>query len=270
MGLLEIGAALWLAGGAPATAAPSMAEAVQRIQSADYRGDRAELQNLAAALDGVTDPTLAAYRHYWRGFALWRRALNGFNETPVPRDLESDLRAAIASFEAALGAKPDWIEARIGIFGCGGPLYMLLKDDEPRREALLKEYSPLIREVGAQRAGNPRALWLVGQSQLGPGANAAAASSTFHRGIEAALAEARETPASEPAWVPRWGGAENLMNLAFLHSQSSLKNRELALAYLEGTLVAVPEWHYVREILRPQIEALPAADPAAAAAAHTP
>jgi len=31
----------------------------------------------------------------------------------------------------------------------------------------------------------------------------------------------------------------------------------LALAYAEGALTAVPEWHYVRDVLLPQIEALP-------------
>jgi hypothetical protein len=36
----------------------------------------------------------------------------------------------------------------------------------------------------------------------------------------------------------------------------------LALAYAEGALTAVPEWHYVRDILLPQIEALPVAVPA--------
>ncbi len=258
MGLLEIGAAVWLTGGgAAAPTAPTLAEIVRQIQAADYRGQRGELQKLVGTLDEVREPALAAYRYYWRGFALWRRALNGFNETPTPPDLESDLRAAIASFRAALSEKPEWIEARIGIFGCAGPLYMLVKDDAPRREALLEEYSPLMREVGAQRAGNSRALWLVGQSQLGPGANPSAAASTFRQGIDAALAEARQAPTTEPPWVPHWGGAENLMNLAYLYSQSSLKNRDLARAYLEGTLVAVPEWHYVRDILRPQIEALP-------------
>ena len=35
---------------------------------------------------------------YWRGFALWRRAINGFNETPYSKDLEEDLNGAIDDF----------------------------------------------------------------------------------------------------------------------------------------------------------------------------
>jgi hypothetical protein len=49
------------------------------------------------------------------------------------------------------------------------------------------------------------------------------------------------------------------MNLAYLYSHAPKPDRALALAYAEGALTAVPEWHYVRDILLPQIEALPVA-----------
>ena len=47
------------------------------------------------------------------------------------------------------------------------------------------------------------------------------------------------------------------MNLAYLYTHSPLANRDLALAYAEGALVAVPEWHYVRNILWPKILEVP-------------
>lgn len=264
MNVLAVTLAVLVAGGAKGASSPeSLPGMVREIRVADYRGARADLQRLAAGLDHVRDPKLAAYRHYWRGFALWRRALNGFNETPTPSDLESDLKAAIASFQAALAEKPDWIEARIGIMGCAGPLLFLAKDDAPRREAVLKEYVPLVRDVSEKGTDNPRALWLMGQNRLGApppyGGDAAKAAATFRRGIEAALLEARQAGAGapEPEWIPRWGGAENLMNLGYLYTHSAVKNRDLALAYAEGALVAAPEWHYVRDVLWPQILALP-------------
>jgi hypothetical protein len=255
-------AVVLLAGNATGASRPeSLAELVREIRVADYRGARADLQRLAAGLDRVKDPRLAAYRHYWRGFALWRRALNGFNETPTPADVEGDLEAAIASFRAALAERPDWIEARIGIMGCAGPLLFLARDDAPRRQAVLEEFVPLVRDVSEKGADNPRALWLIGQNRLGApppyGGDAVKAAAAFRRGIEAALAEARQRSAGEPAWIPRWGGAENLMNLGYLYTHSAMKNRDLALAYAEGALVAAPEWHYVREVLWPQILALP-------------
>lgn len=261
MKILTVAAALLIAPGATAAAAnaASLPEVVREIQAADYRGERAELQRLAGVLDGMKDPKLAAYRHYWRGFALWRRALNGFNETPTPRDLEDDLKAGIVSFQAALAVKPDWIEARIGVVGCVGPLFFLAGDDAPRRDALVKEYVPVMREVSEKGTDNPRALWLMAQNQAGPGRDAVKAAATSRRGIEAALAEARQIRAGEPAWIPRWGGAENLMNLAYFYTHTSLANRDLAIAYAEGALVAAPEWHYVRDVLWPKIQALPPA-----------
>jgi hypothetical protein len=231
-----------------------LAGLAREIQAADYRAERARLLNLATRLDTVADPKLRAYREYWKGFALWRRAINGFNETPTPDDLERDLEAAIGSFEAALRARPGWVEARIGIVGCGGPLFFLAKGDDARVAELLEKYRPVAAELHAHLTDNPRALWLQGQTQLGApppyGGRPADAAATFHRGVLAALAEARARPAGEPAWVPRWGGAENLMNLAYLYVHSPLANRELA-------LVAAPEWHYLRDILWPQIMALP-------------
>lgn len=242
------------------TDAARLGTLARAIRAADYRGERAELSRLAAALEAVRDPQLGAYRSYWQAFAKWRRALNGFNETPMPGDLEDDLKAGIASFKAALALKPDWIEARIGIMGCAGPLLFLAGDDASRREAVLKEYMPAARELSEKGTNNPRALWLRGQTQLGApppyGGDAAKAAATLHRGIEAALAETRQVADEEPAWIPRWGGAENLMNLAYLYSHSGLASRDLALAYAEGALVAAPDWHYVRDVLLVQIRAL--------------
>jgi len=47
------------------------------------------------------------------------------------------------------------------------------------------------------------------------------------------------------------------VNLAYLYPHSGLANRDLALAYAEGALVAAPEWHYVRDILWLTILELP-------------
>ena len=90
------------------------------VRSADYRGDRAALERLEQQLAKVPDSSLDEYRAYWRGFARWRRALNGFNENPQPADVESDVRAAIDQFKTALAKRPNWIEARLALVGCSG------------------------------------------------------------------------------------------------------------------------------------------------------
>ena len=232
---------------------------VGAIRAADYRGEREELRHLARALDAINDPRLVAYRRYWQGFAQWRRALNGFNQTPWPADLKDDLEGAVLSFRAALAADPDWIEAKVGIIGCSGSLLFLAGEDPTAKQKILADYLLLFRDVAAKGDENPRALWLIGGAQLGApppyGGDAAKAAATMQKGLEAAQREALGRPAV-PAYVPTWGGAENLMNLAYLYSHSALQNRALALAYAEGALVAAPDWHYVRDILMPQIRAL--------------
>ena len=65
---------------------------VARIRHADYAGDRVALRALLEELQpGPGDPRFASRIHYWRGFAWWRRAFNGFNQSPNPPDLGTDL-----------------------------------------------------------------------------------------------------------------------------------------------------------------------------------
>jgi putative ABC transport system permease protein len=144
--------------GIEAADASRLGELVRGIRSADYRGEREELRRLAARLDEVKDPRLAAYREYWRGFARWRRALNGFNETPSPADIPEDLESAIRSFRAALGYQPEWIEAKVGVAGCSASLLYLAGNDAKRREALLTEFlpAPLLQADRARGRRPPR------------------------------------------------------------------------------------------------------------------
>ncbi len=235
-----------------------LSQLASAIRAADYRGERDELRRLASALDGVKDPKLVAYREYWRGFAFWRRALNGMNETPVPNDVGDDLKSGVASFRASLEHKADWIEARVGLFGCFASL-MYLDIDAKQKSEILSDAIPIAKELKERGTENPRALWMVGGTQLWSpkGSDPAGASATYRRGLDAARAESlrNEKP---PAWVPTWGAPELLMTLAYVYSHSALQNREIAQAYADGALAAVPDWHYVRDLLVPQIEALPA------------
>ena len=239
----------------------TLAATARKIQAADYGNDQAALGKFAEELARGGSGEEVAYRRYWRGFALWRKAINALNETPPPPGAADDARAGIASFREALVAKPDWIEAHIGIAGCA-PLLLFLAATDADRQAVLKDFLPTWQVVRDRSAGNPRALWEMGQSQLAgnprQAPDPAKARELFRQGVEAALAEARAAQGAVPDAVPRWGGAENLMNLAYLHTHTALKDRDLATAYAEGALVAAPNWHYVRDLLWPQIQALPA------------
>ncbi len=236
-----------------------LAELVAAVRSADYRGDRAALDRLDAMLAKIPDSSLDEYRAYWRGFARWRRAINGFNETPPPSDLEPDLQAAVGRFRAALERRPGWIEARLAMVGCLGSLMYLAGDDAGKREKILADYAAVGKTLQADGPDNPRVLWIIGGLQMWApkpgGGDPVKAAATMRRGVECSWREALGGAA--PAWAPAWGGPENLMNLAYLYSHGAASNKAAALACAHGALVAVPEWHYVRDVLLPQIEAMP-------------
>ncbi|MEZ5320237.1 MAG: hypothetical protein R2752_22735 [Vicinamibacterales bacterium] len=62
------------------------ASIVAAIRRADYEGDRDALRRLESDLAARdTSPADESRVHYWRGFALWRRAINAFNDAPDPR-----------------------------------------------------------------------------------------------------------------------------------------------------------------------------------------
>ena len=110
-----------------------LADLAAAVLSADYRGDRAELARLDAELGRLDAGSLSDFRDYWRGFALWRRAMNGFNEKPAPADLDEDLVAALERFRSALVRHPDWDEVKSAMLGCwGNRIYLAGADAEKR------------------------------------------------------------------------------------------------------------------------------------------
>ena len=127
--------------------------------------------------------------------------------------------------------------------------------------ALLADFLAAYRWLDANGRENPRALWIIaGIEFFAPpprGGDVAKAAATTRRGLELWWQESAAGAA--PAWAPSWGGPEHLMNLGFMYSHNAAPDRAAALAYAQGALTAVPEWHYVRDVLLPQIEALPVA-----------
>lgn len=238
-----------------------LTELVAQVRSADYRGDRAALARLDEELGRLDAGRLNDYRDYWRGFALWRRVLNGFNEKPMPDDLAADAEKALARFKAALAAHPDWMEAQLAMVGLWGNQIYLAGSDADKRSAVLAEAGATFKLVMANAGENPRALWIRGgmEGWAPPpvGGDLAKAAATLRYGVVCARREAIAHP-NPPGWVPTWGGPENLMNLAYIYSRATPPDRAVALAYADGAATAVPEWHFVRDILIPQIEALPA------------
>jgi hypothetical protein len=111
---------LGMAASSPESARRSMVGIVAKIQKADFEGDRKALVRLAAELAPYTmNGPLASRARYWRGFALWRRALNGFNEKDVdPKEMERDLAGAVAEFQEAIARDPEFADAKSAAAAC--------------------------------------------------------------------------------------------------------------------------------------------------------
>ncbi len=246
----------------------ALTEHATAILHADYRGDRAELERLAHALDRSTTAPLEPARLYWRGFALWRRALNGFNETPTPGDLFADLDRGAADFRAALALDPTFEDARSALAGClMNEMFLVSGADSALRARVYEEGIAVLRAVKESAAENPRSLWILGGSVMGApppwGGDMAKAAALYERGLAAARREAADP--TRALWSPSWGAAESLMSLAYMHSHGANPDRAVARAYALGALAAAPDWHYVADILLPGIESLPVLSAPAAA-----
>ena len=228
---------------------------VEGIRRADYEGDRAALNRLHDQLVPPEDKVLASRVLYWRGFALWHRAINGFNETPTPIDLQDDLNAAIADFKNSMNAQPDYVEPKIAAASCYGYVLFLNMKNQARFQELIQHSSPLLKAAMASDPDNPRLLWVLGPIRWNTppdqGGGQDKAFDVYNKGLESARKQ--KTP-SDPLEVS-WGEPELLMNLAWSNLNRTKPDLVAAQQNAEAALKIVPYWHYVRDILLPQIKA---------------
>jgi tetratricopeptide (TPR) repeat protein len=230
---------------------------VTQIQRADYEGDRPALKRLHDELAPIPeDNKLASRVLYWRGFALWRRAINGFNESPTPTDLEADLTQAVTDFKDAIARDPAFVEPKIGAGSSLGYLMYLNKKDPTRVQELFQQSSPLLKEAMATAPDNPRLLWVLGpirwSSPPERGGGQDKAIEIYNKGLEAARNQKRDVV--DPL-EPSWGEPELLMSLAWSNLNRTAPDLNAAEQDAEAALKLVPYWHYVRDILMPQIRA---------------
>jgi hypothetical protein len=231
---------------------------ITRIQRADYEGNRPELRRLLHELTpGGGNRQFSARVHYWRGFALWRRALNGFNEMADPEDLAADLEAAVREFEQSYALDGGFADARIGMLSCLQNLAFIHRHDSATLERLISRFVPMLKELSVTARDNPRFLWVYGASQWYalPGLSEAqiadrraAALATYRTGLE----HARRRQSAGPM-EPSWGEPELLMNLAWSTLNAAPPDLAAAERHAAEALAIVPHWHYVRDILIPQI-----------------
>jgi uncharacterized protein len=239
------------------TSRDSIIRIVTQIQRADFEGDRPTLRRLHDELTPIPkDNKLASRVLYWRGFALWRRAINGFNESPTPTDLEADLTRAVTDFKDAITRDPAFVEPKIGAGSSLGYLMYLHRKDPTVMQELLAQSSPLLKEAMATAPDNPRLLWVLGpirwSSPPERGGGQDKAFEIYDKGLEAVRNQKRGV--IDPL-EPSWGEPELLMSLSWSNLNRTTPDLKAADQYAQAALKLVPYWHYVRDILIPQIQA---------------
>jgi len=99
---------------------------------------------------------------YWRGFAQWRLAINGFNDSVDPRELEQNLKTALDEFKRATEKDPKFVDAKIGTISCLGFLAFMNRKDQVRAKELVAQILPLVGEAEEMARDNPRLIWVHG------------------------------------------------------------------------------------------------------------
>lgn len=229
---------------------------VAQIQRADYEGDRAALKRLYEELaPDQEDTKLASRVRYWRGFALWRRAMNGFNESVDPTELEEDLKQAVSEFDQAVRIDPGFVDAKIGAISCLSNLIFLNQKNSVRVQELVAQAAPLRKEAEAAEPDNPRLLWVLGPICWYAPPNRGCSQDKAMEMDEKGLAAARKQKeiARDPL-EPSWGEPELLAALAWTNLHRTIPDLKAAQSYAQSALNLVPYWYYVKDILMPQIK----------------
>jgi tetratricopeptide (TPR) repeat protein len=229
---------------------------VARIQHADYEGDRAALQRGYDALQPLVEhQELASRIRYWRGFAQWRRAINGFNDAVDSKELEQNLNSAVEEFKIAIEKDPTFVDAKVGVISCLGLLAFINRKDEVRAKELVAQIWPLVTEADKSAPDNPRFIWVRGpilwNSPVERGGGQDKAIANYERGLEACS----KTKTSDDPLEPSWGKPELMMSLAYSYLNASSADLNSAERCARKALELVPYWHYVRDILLPEIAA---------------
>lgn len=228
---------------------------VRAIQKADYEGNRAALDVLFNKSEPfLADKEIASRVRYWRGFAKWRRAINGFNEKETPTDLESDLLAGAEEFKKSYELDANFIDGKIGHLGCQSLLAFLYMKDEKKLREVIESVRPLVKELMQSASNNPRFAWVYGPALLrSPAERGGGFDNTIKFYIKALEKLKTQPPVLQSDLDPTWGEAELLMNLSWTEQNKELPDHKAAEDYARKALKLVPNWHYVKDILLPSI-----------------
>ncbi len=232
--------------------ADELAKLKAKVMAADYRADFAELARLRDEISQRTnDGDLTYLARYWSGFASWRIAINGASHGMKPDELTSNLRSAATDFYQVIRLKGDFADGYAAASMVNAWLSSFDKATSAERVSLSQA---LFARANALEPDNPRVLWAKASYM-------AFRATMQHEGLAQALAvyeqmrkEAEHRGVNAASPLPDWGIPEALMSLAFAHSSTTPPDLQAALDEANAALKLQPEWSYVRDTLKPQIE----------------
>jgi len=240
---------------AQAGAAP-MQRIIAAVQDADYRADLPALRRLHIELEPqLRNPRRARAARYWRGFAMWRRALNAANLNLPADSILVDLDGSLTEFGAALAIDSSYVEAKIGAAAVLMNTAYFRRDEVVRSGEHMRRALRILAEVKGADPDNPRLVFVAAARTYWAAPESGGDRRLAIQEVDHALRRAEARPAGRPPLEPTWGVAELHMQLAFFHLNLPIPELDLARRHAQSALDRRPDWQYVREILLPQIEA---------------
>ena len=236
--------------------AKQVAPIVAQIQRGDYEGDRPAMQRGYDDLKPFTeDKELASRVRYWRGFAQWRRAINGFNDSVDPKEFEQNLKTAVEDFKISMEKDPTFVDAKIGTISSLGYLAFMNRKDQARAKELVGQMLPLVKEATDVAPDNPRLIWVRGPIFWNTPPERGGGQDKAIENYQHGLKVCSKIKLSDDPLEPSWGKPELMMNLAYCYLNANKPDVNAAERNARAALEIVPYWHYVRDILLPQIVA---------------
>jgi hypothetical protein len=238
----------------PSRVERKLVEMKAAVMSADYQADLAKLVSLRdRASKFSNDPRLGYLADYWSGFASWRIVVNGVSNKMSPDEAQAHLGRAAADFESSFRKKGDFADAYSAAAGVHGWLAAYKHADQTAMNQEIEIYKRLLNRSLELEPNNPRALWIqaVPYLVLPPerGGNVDRAIELYRKMIDNAAPLRPESP------LPDWGKVEGMMSLSYAYLKKPSPDVNAAEEEARATLRLRPDWHYVRDILVPRIEA---------------
>src|SRR5207245_3681628 len=132
-------------------------------------------------------------------------------------------------------------------------LAFMNRQAQARANEVVGEIMPLVKDATDMAPDNPRLIWVCGPilwntpPERGGGQDKAI--ENYQRGLEVCS----KIKMSDDPLEPSWGKPELMMSLAYSFANKRMPDFEAAERNARAALEIVPYWHYVRDILLPQI-----------------